>query len=197
MPSPTSLLLGLALLLVAPGALGQDAPDPRPTPKAEAFVHIEADAPLTLKRLVGRFGEEACAAPCDRVLRFDPKDRFAVEGSFPAAQFFSLGDAGPRLRLRVDTGSYAGTYGGVVLMAAGAGAAVMSGFVFILAAVGDALGSGNGVEDRIKYGTLGAAIGGGVALAVGIPLLVLSQTTVEVVPDPQRGAARGLVTFRF
>ncbi|MRG92232.1 hypothetical protein [Polyangium spumosum] len=196
MRSPSSFL-GLVFLLATSGARAEDAPDPRPTPKAEAFVHIEADAPLTLKRHVGRFGEDVCAAPCDRVIRFDPPDRFSVEGAFPAARPFSLGDAGPRVGLRVDTGSRAGMAAGVVSAALGGGAAVLSSLVFMLATVGDALGSGDGVEDSVKYGCLGAAIGGGVAMAVGIPLIVVSNTTVEVLPDPQRGAARGMVTFRF
>ncbi|MDI3292119.1 hypothetical protein [Polyangium sp. 15x6] len=192
-----SLLLGLAFVLGTPLVFGQDAPDPRPTPTAEAFVHIESDAPLSLRRNVGRFGDVVCAAPCDRVIRFDPADRFSVEGSFPSAPFFSIGDAGPRVRLRVDTGSHARLYTGIASTALGGGALVMSGFIFVLAAVGDALGSGDGVDDGIKYGCLGAAIGGGVAMAVGVPLLVLSNTTVDVLPDLPRGAARGMVTVRF
>ncbi|MDI1480909.1 hypothetical protein [Polyangium sp. y55x31] len=191
------LLLGLAFLLGSPYARGDDAPDPRPTPTAEAFVHIESDAPLSLRRNVGRFGDVVCTAPCDRIIRFDPADRFSVEGTFPSAPLFSIGAAGPRVRLRVDTGSHAGLYTGGVLTVLGGGAAVMSGVIFVLAAVGDALGSGDGVEDGIKYGCLGAAIGGGVAMAVGIPLFVLSNTTVEVRPDPVRGAASGMVTVRF
>ncbi|MDI1437656.1 hypothetical protein [Polyangium sorediatum] len=192
-----SLLLGFALLLGTPVASGQDAPDPRPKPTAEAFVHIEADAPLSLRRNVGRFGDVVCAAPCDRKIAFDPPDRFSIEGAFPSAQPFTIGDAGPRVLLRVDTGSHGGFYTGITSTALGGGAAVMAGFIFFLAALGDALGSGDGVEDGLKYGCLGAAIGGGVAMAVGIPLLVLSTTTVEVLPDPARGAARGMVTFRF
>jgi hypothetical protein len=191
------LPLGLALLLTTPGAFAEDAPDPRPTPKAEAFIHIDADAPLSLRRNVGRFGDEVCAAPCDRVVHFDPADRFSIAGSFPITQPFTIGEAGPRVRLRVDTGSYGGMYSGIGMAALGGGAAVLSAFIFILAAVGDGLGSGDGVEDGLKYGLLGTAIGGGVLMAAGIPLAVLSSTTVEVLPDPKRGAARGMVTVRF
>ncbi|MDI1452157.1 hypothetical protein [Polyangium sp. 6x1] len=193
----SSLLLGLAFLIVTGRAFGQDAPDPRPTPAAEAFVHIEADAPLSLRRNVGRFGEVACAAPCDRVIRFDPADRFSVEGRFPSTQPFSIGDAGPRVRLRVDTGSHAGLYTGLASVTLGGGAVIMSGVIFLLATVGDALGSGNGVDDRIQVGCVGAAIGGLALMGAGIPLIVSSTTTVEVLPDPQRRAARGMVTFRF
>ncbi|MDC0747610.1 hypothetical protein [Polyangium mundeleinium] len=192
-----SLLLGFALLLGTPVAFGQAAPDPRPKPTVKAFVHIEADAPLSLRRNVGRFGDVVCAAPCDRGIAFDPPDRFSIEGAFPRAQPFTLGQAGPRVLLRVDTGSHGGFYGGITLATAGGAAALMSGVIFLLAAVGDALGSGEGVEDRLKYGCLGAAIGGGVAMAVGIPLLVVSETKVEVLPDPRREQARGIVTVRF
>ncbi|HVK70867.1 MAG TPA: hypothetical protein VM694_40710 [Polyangium sp.] len=192
-----SLLVGFALLLGTPLVFGQDAPDPRPKPTAEAFVHIEADAPLSLRRNVGRFGDVVCAAPCDRGITFDPQDRFSIEGAFLGAQPFTIGQAGPRVLLRVDTGNRGAFYSGISLATAGGAAALMSGIIFILAAVGDALGSGDGVEDRLKYGCLGAAIGGGVAMAVGIPLLVVSETKVEVLPDPRREQARGIVTVRF
>ncbi len=190
MPLTASLLtLGLA-----PRALA-DAPDPRPVPTRKAHLRIESDAPLTLHRRVGRFGDELCQAPCDRVIRYDENDSFQIVGPFPNYEWFKLGERTQPLLMRVHAGSNAGTWVGLL-------ATVVGGLMFfapgILLIKGAAGASDEPIAAPDTQRRLGALMGGGSALlGLGIPFMVLSPTKVEIMPDPLRSGARASLTFHF
>jgi hypothetical protein len=174
-----------------------EPPDALPRPALSTSLHILSNKPLSLHRHVGRFGQRVCDAPCDRVVAYDASDSFSVIGSFVPAPPFRLGPVGPRATLRVDAGSNGALYTGFTASVLGGAAVTMGGLIYVLSVFGDALGSGEGVDPKLERGLVGTMIGGGVALVMGIPLILISQTKVEILPDPRKTRARGGLTFQF
>lgn len=187
----------LGFWLASAPVLAAEPPDPRPEPTLRTMVHITSNTPLSLRRDVGRFGQVVCEAPCDRIIAYDPTDSFSISGNFVPAPPFRLGMATARTTLRVDAGSRGVLHTGITSSALGGAAVSIGGLLYLLTALGSALGSGNGIDPNLERGLLGTMIGGGVAVAVGIPLIVVSGTKVEILPDPRQSQARGIFNFRF
>lgn len=187
----------LGFFLASAPVLAADPPDPRPEPTRRTMVHITSNSPLSLRRDVGRFGQIVCEAPCDRIVAYDPTDSFSVTGNFVPAPPFRLETATARTTLRVDAGSRGVLYTGITFSALGGATVSVGGMLYLLAALGSALGSGNGIDPNLERGLVGTMIGGGVAVAVGIPLVVVSGTKVEILPEPRQSQARGILNFRF
>jgi hypothetical protein len=187
----------LACSLSGAAVCAEDLPDPRPKPALSTYLHIDSNRPLKLRRRVGRFGIDLCDAPCDRTIGYDENDYFVVTGDFVSAMPFSLRAAGPRAELRVDAGSNAMLYTGFTSSAVGGSAVMMGALLLALLTIGDALGDGGGLDDGLVRGLAGTVLGGGVVAVAGIPLIIISQTSVEVLPNPQKTQARGLLTVQF
>lgn len=174
-----------------------DEPDPRPVPSAQAFVHIDAGAPADLRRAVGRFGDVVCSAPCDRTIAFNPDDPFSIEGNFPAPSGpFKLGGLGPRVDVDVRAGSKAGIWAGAVTTGIGGTTLVISAFTLGFIVFANALGGGDGIEPGLRNGFFMAMGAGAALLPIGIPILVVSTTKVEVRPS-RAAQARGFPILLF
>ena len=174
----------------------EPAPDPRPTPATEAFVHIDAAVPVALRRHVGRFGEVVCHAPCDQTIRFDPKDPFSVEGSFPSPSgYLSFTSLGPRIDMRVDAGNKAGIVGGAITTGVGGATLLVTGFTLAFIIFADAFGGGDGIDPKLRNNFFIAMASSAALLPIGIPILVLSGTKVEV--QKSKTASRGLLAIHF
>jgi hypothetical protein len=179
----------------APPAATAELPDPRPVPALRAFVHIDTDAPLALRRNAGRFGDIVCKDACDRVISFNATETFQIEGAFPPEPSFRLGDGADRFVLRVRGGSHAGWYAGFFATVAGGMMFLAPGILLIKGATGS---DDMPLAKPATQQRLGALVGAGSALlGAGIPVFVVAQTRLEIKPEPSRGAASAQLTIHF
>lgn len=198
----------------APKPVVKTEPQPLPPPAASplprrepgrVYVEIEADKEnVALTRVVGGgYGtagnttvylttwEKVCTAPCEQLVDKPRSDFFLTGTGMVGHGPFHL-DGYDAVKIKVKGGSLGARFAGVLLISMGA-AAVITGAVFALVG-GLTSNSHPGVQN--PYGGtgtvfrdigIGMLIGGGAALAGGIPLIAFSGTKVEFLPLPTNG----------
>jgi hypothetical protein len=172
------------------------APSPVPAPTPEEIRHrrvvvdVESTQPsAVLERRVSvtesegsyfflPFGsrssiwEEVCVTPCQVDLDRFSTYRVSARGGISGSRSFSLPQQSDQLSLKIDAGNLLAHRAGAALSGAGLAAVI----------VGVALVAGEGIfTDESKARTAGFITGGAglVVLAVGIPLALLTTTTVS------------------
>ncbi len=179
--------LGTAPTPAAPAASETPA-DPAPAveastqqePPVGAQVYIESTngRDVTLYRVSGGFAGASSSGPVSGIA-YEPvcsrKCGVSVDGSrgheffvggdgITPSRKFTLEDSGP-VTLEVKAGHKAARFGGVILVSGGA-SFLVTGLLFV------------GISSLRRMGA-GFAIGGGVSLAVGIPVLLIGRTVVK------------------
>jgi hypothetical protein len=174
---------------------GSQIPDPA-LAKERVRIHIESNKPVALRRNIGLRGYAVCRAPCDALVPVDPENWFELEGDFPPPGPFELDERGPEVRIELDAGSSVGEAWGVVATTMGGTAAGVTAFLTPVLYALDA-GEGAAFKPNVVGALVGTHIVGVIALAMGIPALVISQSHVEISPDPSKSGARGPLTVQF
>ena len=194
--------LGVGLLacsLAAPSlGLAEEEQQPVPpapsataaSPAGPAFVHLEAEPRVSLRRREGRFGAHVCDAPCDVTVDATLDQAFYLEGlSFEPEPLRLVPDRRNEIALEGDHGLQ---QLGLVLLITGGGALGVGGFVFAFHGFFSSVYDEELPADNVAlYSSLMG--GGALLLGVGIPLFVAfvpkvvvqvtESTTVAVRPD--------------
>lgn len=172
-----------AVLVLALPALVLVSRDARA--EGSAWVHVDADEGVTLRRPIGRFGKHVCAAPCDADVPVPEGSTFMLRGTFNELPPFTL-EPGTRQSVRVD-GNFGAWWFGFGAAALGAGSLTVGGAVWGLESLlGAAYDNGVPMDHQIAYGGLMA---GGVALlALGVPLLVAFRPRIASNGSPSAPA---------
>jgi hypothetical protein len=190
--------------LVAPTPAAPTVPTPAPRRRSNdaVWVELETDNPrVTLFRHVGTsYGavagqnvvvttiEKQCDAPCKDFIE-NPKADFFISGAgVTISQTFSLTKYPEGLRLKVKSGSAALRFFGWTLATLGTVSAILGatfGLVTGLASGPVMPGVQNpygGTSTTFRDLALGLGIGGGAAIAAGIPMIAFSGTKLEFFP---------------
>lgn len=145
----------------------------------------------------GESWEDLCVAPCDQRVARNQTLRLAGDGITPSGNFVLQRDA----KLDVKTGSAGRRVGGFWLAGAGLGAAAMGGLFLALDARKQNYDSRGGTTDAgpviSPTFTYGLLIGGVLALAGGIALIVTSGTSVQDETGGMIGKAMRPGVFTF
>jgi hypothetical protein len=160
---------GLVALSLAGASVASAQPEPTPAAPAvsgPAYVHVEADPSVTLRRHGGRFGFLVCAAPCDTTIEVSSSESYYLAGlPYDAGLLLT-----PNHRNDVALEGDVGLHGlGLVSFTIGAASLGAGGFTFAFHAfIGALYDDGVPKENVIAYSSL---LGGGAALlAIGLPL---------------------------
>src|SRR5579883_294240 len=129
-----------------------------------------------------------CGAPCDTSVDATATYRIVGAGVTPSAPF-TLSAGAPEARLRVHAGSATMRFAGFVITLLGAPFVALGGSFAIIGGTmsqpsARAAETASGFQTA-GYAMLGAGLG---ALAIGIPLLIASRTTVDIAPAMNVGA---------
>jgi hypothetical protein len=146
--------------------------------------------------VVQRIANE-CSAPCDMFIP-KPRDTFFLSGGgATTSDAFSLSGHGSSVTLKVAAGNAWMRTAGWGLTLVGASAVITAGITFAVSAAlsGSTGGAANpygSVNNGMQTLSLLSALGGGAALAGGIPMIAFSGTSVEFLPGA-RAPARAKV----
>lgn len=196
-PEPPPAPQPMAPTVVSPPV---PAPNPRRGGADAVWVELETDNPrVTLFRHVGTsFGanvvvttiEKMCEAPCKDFIEHPKSDFFVSGAGVTISQTFSLSKYPEGLKLKVTSGSAALRVIGWVLASWGTVSALVAGtFGLVLGLSSKPVMPGvqnpyGGTNTTIRDLALGLGIGGGAAIAAGIPMIAFSSTKLEFFPAP-------------
>lgn len=184
-------------------------PPPRPiektAPPNSVYVEIESDSPNTSLMRINSRGhgsiggtavymttwEKACVAPCKAFVE-KPWNEFYLNGdNVIGVGVFTLKDYSA-VKIKLRGGSLGARFAGVLLASLGGAVALVGGLFALIGGLTSNTMPGvqnpyDGVGNTFLKGGIGMAIGGGVALAAGIPLIAFSGSKIEFLPLPSNG----------
>lgn len=187
----------------APPVVAEPKPEPPPrvyrTPGA-VWVELESDEPsATLMRVASQgYGSvqgtsifittvrKECVAPCGEFIE-SPSADFYIAGKMTTSSTFSLTAFPDGLKVKVKAGSLGARGAGVLLTSIGAATALVGGLFALIGGLTSGVMPGvqnpyGGMSSTFQTMGLGMLIGGGAALAGGIPLIAFSGTKLEFFP---------------
>ncbi len=136
-------------------------------------------------RATSAIWEQACVTPCQVDLDRFSTYRVAARNGVSASRSFTLPQSSDAIQLKVDAGDLLGHRVGITMATAGFAAVI----------VGAALVAGEGIfTDETKARDAGYVTGGAglLVMAIGIPIALMTSTTVFAGGDKLASAARGV-----